>query len=274
MSYRKLSMINGNNATWTFTDPSNKTFATGLEGFGLSNTTSLLRLGDMNYVTYSLNDLNSIELELIFYEDTVEGIYTDYNDFVKFLSVGSLYLIYEVPSVNTYRRPVIVQALTKTEVSADTSALNCSLSLMPLGFWEDNVENTATIVETGNITVGGNMETPLNYTITGSSMSNPSLTIRKGADTTYDTYNYARFLGTYNSVSVISDEVSESISLTNGSGVVVTNPYNYQDFSSVQPSSTIEHFTFFKVLPIEQRVSGSVNNATIVLRWRSRYASV
>lgn len=275
MSYRKLSMINGNGVTWTFTDPSNKTFATGLDGFGFSNTTSLLRLGDMNYISYSLNNLDAMSLELLFYEDTVERVYTDYNDFVSFLSVGSLYLIYDVPSVNVYRRPVIVQGLTKSEISADTSALQCTLSLMPVGFWEDNTENTVTITSGyQNITINGNMETPVNYTLTGSAMSNPQLIARKGSTSADPTYNVARFIGTYNSVAVISEELSESITLLNSSNQEVSNPYNYQDLASVQNMDEVEHVTFFKLRPGVSRITVSGSNITIVLTWRSRYASV
>lgn len=270
MSYRKLSMINGKGVTWTFTDLSNKTFAGGLQGFGFSNTASLLRIGDMNYISYSLNNLDEMSLELIFYADTVEGIYSDYSDFVAFLSAGGLYLIYDVPNLNVYRRPVMVTSLTKTEVSADTSALECSLSLMPLGFWEDNVENSVTITSGyADVTVGGNMDTPMNYTLTGSSMASPMVGVRNGTSSTDEFYNQGRFIGTYNSVAVISEELSESITLRNGSNQVVSNPYNYQDLTV-----SVEHVTFFKVHPGGNRVTTNATGATLVVTWRSRYASV
>lgn len=272
MSYRKLSITNANSATWTLADESFPVFGTNLDGFGLSNTNALLRIGDMNYVSYSMNDLNEISLEILFYNDTVEEIYRDYSDFVAFLAVGGLYLIYEVPGVNTYRRPIIVNSIGKGEIDYTISALRCPFAIHPLGFWEDRSATSVSITGNNSVSVvnNGNIDAPFEIAIVGTSttaLTNPAYTVSQSGSA----YGIGKFTGSFMSVDVVTEELSESITLTQSA--TVTNPYNYQDLTVGSDGVAV---TFFGLKPGTSSIAitGANSTTTTTITYRGRYASV
>lgn len=291
--YRNFSLVNGNNASWPLSDPKFKVFGADPQGLGMSVSSSYMRLGDDELLTYEQYSMVDKTLTIMFYDDTLRKIYKRYYDFVKFLTIKDIYLLYETPmSSTTYRMKVQVGSLSKGEVSADNSALSCSLVLHPLTFWEDNIKNS---IEVGNVVEDGK-EYPLDrpYFYGNADASNIQIesvgTIAAPIEITingevtdpqysmYDEENNligtGKFIGTFDSVYVNSDEAEETIRLTQN-GVVVENPYNYQDLTIGQADQT--YITFLK-LPIGlTRIAFSLESTfdgTVKVEWRNRYVSV
>lgn len=292
--YRKFSLVNGNNATWTFADPNIKVFGTNPSGLGFSTDASFLRLGDDQLLTYEQYSMVEKTLDIIFYDDTLEKIYKKYNDFIKFLSYKDIYLLYQTPASSTsYRMKVQVTSLSKGEVSPDNSALTCALSLLPMTFWEDNIKNT---IEVSNDSGEGGKSYPLDrpYYYASSSASNIQIesigTINAPVEITingtatnpqYSMFDendnligIGRFVGTFDSVYVNSDEAEENIVLTQG-GVALDNPYNYQDLTIGQADES--YVTFLKLQAGVNKIVFSLDagfDGTVKIEWRNRYVSV
>lgn len=292
--YRKFSLVNGNNTTWTFADPSVKVFGTNPAGLGFATDSSFLRLGDDQLLTYEQYSMVEKTLDVIFYDDTLDKIYKKYNDFIKFLSYKDIYLLYETPGSSTaYRMKVQVVSLSKGEVSPDNSALTCSLSMIPLTFWEDNIKNT---IEVGNDTGEGGKSYPLERPYYYASSSASSIQIESigtinapveisiiGSATNpqysmFDEYDnligIGRFVGTFDSVYVNSDEAEESIVLMRN-GVALENPYNYQDLTIGSPDES--YLTFLKLQTGVNKIVFALDSGfdgSVKIEWRNRYVSV
>lgn len=289
---RKFSLINKNNATYDFTNPAMKVFAANPAGLGFVVDSSTLRLGNELIITEQQYEFVPKTFDIIFYGDTRAKMYGDYNKFVKFLSVGGIYLVYEVPSMATsYRIKVLVTELTKTEVK-DNGYMTCELSLMPLSFWEDSVKN---VIEVNNATeeskhyeldrpyfygtsgtdaislnVLGTIESPLEITIDGN-VSDPQYNLYNGEG---ELIGAGKFEGEYDYVYVNSAEAEEQIILSSN-GVALEYPYNYQDLSIGVADQT--KVTFMKLgigLNTLSFVLGSTFEGTVKIEWRNKYVSV
>lgn len=292
--YRIFSLVNGNNATWTFTDPKTKVFATNPSGLGFATDASFLRLGDDQLLTYEQYSMEAKSFDVIFYDDTLAQIYKRYNDFIKFLSYKDIYLLYQTPASSTsYRMKVQVSSLGKTEVSSDNSALTCPLTLTPMTFWEDNIKNTIEVTNdagTGgksyplerpyyyaatsasNIQIEsiGTINAPVEITIQGTA-TNPQYSLFDEND---NLIGIGRFVGTFDSVYVNSDEAEENIVLTRN-GVALDNPYNYQDLTIGQPDES--YLTFIKLQSGVNKIAFTLDagfDGSVKVEWRNRYVSV
>lgn len=292
--YRILSLVNGNNATWTLADPKTKVFGTNIAGFGFSTDASFLRLGDDQLLTYEQYSMVEKTMDIIFYDDTLEKIYKKYNDFIKFLSFKDIYLLYQTPASSTsYRMKVQVSSLSKGEVSPDNSALTCALSLIPLSFWEDNIKNT---IEVSNDAGEGGKAYPLErpYFYAASSASDIQIETRgtinapveisiigEATNPQYSLFDendnligIGRFVGTFDSVYVNSDEAEETIILMQN-GVALENPYNYQDLTIGQADES--YITFIKLQTGVNKIAFTLDAAfegSVKVEWRNRYVSV
>ncbi len=292
---RKFSLTNADNATWDFTDPVEKVFARNPAGLGLRKTASLMRLGNKQKVIDETYDFINKTFDVIFYGDTLEAIYSDYNDFIDFITVGDISLIYEIPSQSTaYRIAVLVSEITKTEVK-DNGYMSCGLTLTPLSFWEDNIKNTLVVGTTSGtggkayplerpykyeqvstlqnvlITIVGNMEVPFEVTIDGA-CSDPWFGVFKPDE--QPAIGRCMFTGTYNYVYVNSDETEEEITLKDGNNTEVSHPYNYQLLPSVLDNQQLTFLTLKKGVNQLKFFLGGTFDGSVTIEWRNRYVSV
>lgn len=297
---RRFSLTNADNTTWDFTDPAEKVFARNPAGLGLQRTASLLRLGNKQKVVDEQYEFINKTFDVLFYGDTLEEIYRDYNNFINFITVGDISLIYEIPSQNTsYRISVLISELTKTEVK-DNGYMSCGLTLVPLSFWEDNIPNRivadnsssqldgkkyrlqrkngqgyfyAQVEKLDNIEIDiiGNMEVPFSVTIDGFTI-----------DPLYELYSNpsqpatgkCEFTGSYNYVFVNSDEANEEIQLKDSSDNVIAHPYNYQVLSPVLENQQLTFLTLKKGYNQLKFFLGNIFDGTVTIEWRNRYVSV
>lgn len=293
--YRKFALSNGNNATWDLTDPSFESFASSPTGLGFEAESSYIRVGNDNILTYSQYAMVTKTFEILFYADTLQRKYQMYNDFVRFLMVEPIYLLYITPASNvTYRMKVKVDSLEKGEVSPDNRMLSCPISMTPLSFWEDNIANVivAEPVPLGEgktyplerpysysrvgtrdipIVCNGTLPSPLRFTVDGESEDLTWTLI----DANNTPYGIGKIEGTYDVVSINSDEAEESIYLESN-GTVVSNPYGYQDLEIGSPDEI--QVTFLRLKPVETSHLSFVLpvgfNGNITIEWRNRYLSV
>ena len=292
---RKFSLINADNATWDFTDPAEKIFASNPAGLGLSLSAETIRLGDKLKVTESKYEFVNKTFDVLFYGDTLREMYADYNRFVDFITVGDISLLYEIPSQETtYRIKVLVSELTKTEVK-DNGYMTCGLSLTPLSFWEDNEKRVVEIDSTSavtdgkhyplqrpyfygasdfgdvEITITGNMETPLEITVDGET-TDPQYSLY---DNNNNLVGTGSFIGTFTYLYVNSDEIDEEIILKDSNDQVVAHPYNYQDLRIGDNETT--KVTFFNLKKGYNKLVlnlGGTFEGTAKIEWRNRYISV
>ena len=282
--------MNGNGDVQTLTEPNDKVFGHNPTGLGFTTSPAFLRLGNDNIKTYSQYDMVEKELEILFYDDGNEAKYQKYNDFVKFIVIEPVYLIYEINN-NAYRMKVHINSLSKGEVSHEDSMLHCNLSMTPLSFWEDNLPNiieTSRSVDDGksyplsrpyeygsvttdNIEINsvGTLDSPLIITINGQT-TNPTYEIR---DEFGNVYGKGKFIGTFDKVVVNAEEAEETIELYQN-GVLVVNPYNYQDLS-IGDGKT--YLTFIKMKTGLNKLSFGLDagfGGSVKVEWRNRYVSV
>lgn len=292
MQYRKFKLLNGVGEEYLLTDKSNKVFGNNPQGLGYSKTLSILRLGDDNYVPYSIINLDQMTLELLFYDDSNANKYQAYVDFINFLSHKPLYIMYQRPNSFTwFRRAVETLSLTKTEVSLD-SMLHCNLQLQTLSFWEDgtsNVIETSQQLETGKIyplvypfTYGGSsldgislrsigmLDSPLEITINGT-VVNPQYILYDEND---NVYGRGKLNGTFDYVYVNSDEANEALVLEKN-GAYLDNTLSFQDLTVGSPNEI--YVTFLKIKTGLNKIRFIVDGGftgTVKLEWRNRYVSV
>lgn len=265
---RHFSLINGAGVTWDIT--TRETFATNPSGLGFGTDSSYIRVGNDSVITYEQYAMQNKEFDIMFMGDTLAEIYQRYNNFVSFLLNKDIYLVYKIPSSeNSYRMKVYVTSLGKGEVSADTSALTCPLVLMPLSFWEDNIENEVSATSLGTKTINsiGQLPTPLTIEVTGS-VKNLSY---NQTDASNNVLGAGKLTGTYTSIEVVAEESEERIVLKNNS-TTIENPYNYQDLNLTAPK-----LTFLQLVNGTNKITLSSETSfsgTVKLKWRNRYLSV
>lgn len=260
-------------------------------GLGAEQTFESILLGESKKITDSHYELIDKRLSIVFKGNTAE-VYQAYQDFVRFLSRKPLKLIYVTP--NTFEEfwcDVILSSLDKTEVNED-NVLECDLVLSPLDFWRNSRTN---ILDVGNddegsgkkyplsrpysygskslseVTISNNgfYEAPFTIEIDGST-TNPIITLY---DANNERYGQARFIGTFDSVKINSDELNESISLVQG-GVELTDPYNYQDLTYLDDNTALT-FMKLKVGASKMAFTLGLNFAgTIRITWNERYITI
>lgn len=289
--YRKFYLVNGNGTTQTLTDPKVKVFADNPSGLGFNTAASYLRLGNESLLTYQQYSMVQKNFDIKFYEDSIDKMYDQYNKFIKFLTIKPIYLLYEV-NKKVYRMKVNVESLSKGQISHMDGMLTCQISMAPLTFWEDNVANIIEVTKqslegksyelerpysygsltTDNVEINsiGTLDAALKITITGAA-TNPQYNLYDENDTLYGS---GKIIGQYDYISVDADEAEESIVLKKN-GVIVENPYNYQDLTVGIPGET--YVTFLKMKPGNNRMSFNLDagfNGNIKIEWRNRYVSV
>lgn len=292
MKYRKFKLLNGLGVEFNLTEQNIKVFGNNPQGLGYSRTMSLLRLGDENIIPYQIINLETIDLEILFYDNKLIDKYQKYNDFIDFLSHKPLYFLYQKPnSFKWYRRKVEVLSLTKTEVLRD-GILHCPFRLQTLGFWEDNDSH---IIDTSNVNLEGKVY-PITYPFKygATALSNIQIVSEGVLDTPlemtingqvtdlqynlYDNrgnvYGKGKILGTFDRIYINSDEANEDIQLTRG-GLLIDNPLYYQDLTIGSPNEV--YITFLKIKTGINKLSFNVDlgfDGDIKIEWRNRYVTI
>ena len=256
MQYRKFKLQNSLNHEYDLTNRNFKVFANQPQGLGFSKTLSVLRLGDENFIPYSMINLDAINFELLFYDDKLSDKYQKYVEFIDFISHKPIQLLYQRPNSFTwYRRGVEIVSLTKTEVSYQDNMLHCPFVMQTLTFWEDNeanvIETELTFEEEGGkiypitypinygydtisnlgLTSVGLLDTPIEFTITGLTQ-NPQYILY---DNNNNVYGRGKFNGTFDKIYVNSKESEEQIKLYYNN-LMLNNPFSYQDLTVGSPN--------------------------------------
>ena len=293
MNYRKFRLQNSKGQIYELTDKNIKVFGNNPSGLGFSKTIQELRIGNESLVTYSLLNLDMINLEILFYDDTRSEKYQKYMDFISFLTFKPIYLLYQRPnSFNWYRRRIESMSLSKTEVELD-GMLHCAFQMKPLTFWEDDNVNIIEVfsseetvsktypieypimygadsISNINIMSAGMIEAPLEITIRGTS-TNPQYILY---DKDGNIYGRGKFNGTFDYVYVNSKESEENIELIRN-GLMLPNPLGYQDLTI--GSANQIYVTFLHLKAGQSKLSfnlGSAFDGSVEIKWRNRYVSV
>lgn len=294
MDVRDFKLSNGNNAMWTLTDPSIESFATNPSGLGFNSESQYMRVGNDNLLTYSQYSMETKSFDVMFYGKRREDMYKMYFDFVKFLMVEPIYLIYVPVGGKTYRMKVKVESLGKTEIDPSTSALVCPMAMTPLSFWEDN-KIKATTVQTTNKLGGKNYPLERPYYYAPAQFSNVSLDCQGTLPSAIEieingnisgvqyslldandvVYGVGKITGSYDHVIINTDEAEENILLENG-GVQIPDPYNYQDLTVGSPDAIKVTFVQLKPMEVSKMnfILGLGFEGSVTIRWRDRYLTV
>lgn len=294
LEYRKFKLLNGKGDEYTLTEKNFKVFGANPQGLGYSKTLSSIRLGDESFIYYQLFNLDDINIELMFYDDALSDKYQKYFEFVNFVSLKPLYLLYQRPNSFTwFRRRVEIGSLNKTEVNNEDSILHCPMVLSCLSFWEDenkNVINSDDVsLENGKIypieypivygqdslsnmqlVSVGLLESPLEITIDGT-VTDPMYILYNENN---QIYGRGRFIGTFDKVYVNSRESEEEIQLIRN-GLVLDNPLGFQDLTIGSPNDVF--VTFLKLQTGRNKISFFVDDdftGSVKVEWRNRYVSV
>lgn len=260
-------------------------------GLGAEVSYESIILGESKKITDSHYELIDKQMSIVF-KGNIASVYQAYQDFVRFLSRKPLKLIYVTPNTfEEYWCDVVLSRLDKTEVN-ESNVLECDLVLSPVDFWRNSRTNILDVSDDdeGNgkryplsrpysygskslseVTISNNgfYDAPFTIEINGST-TNPIITLYDANDVRY---GQARFVGTFDSVTINSDELNESISLVQG-GVELTDPYNYQDLTYLDDDTAL---TFMKLKVGQSKMAFTLGlgfNGTIRITWNERYITI
>lgn len=261
-------------------------------GLGFAVDASIVKLGNSSFILSEDYDLGSVQGEVMFFGNRRE-VYNQYFKFTQFLYAKPIQLHYRTPDkTESYYCQVRVVNLEKSEIGQG-GLLRCPISLLRQSMWYNDTRN---VVEARNTAVEGKMYPlyrPYHYgTVSTSNIEiynagiadAPILVEVDGRvvdpawslyDENNDLYGSAKILGTYDYVSVDSDDLNEQISLTRD-GSVIANAVNYQDLTVGDPRNV--YVTFLKLRPGTSRMTFTFGTGefggVIRVTWRNAYVTV
>lgn len=267
------------------------TYANSPSGLGYGVDLSTMRLGNSNLIVSEEYNLGSFSAELLFLEGRLRA-YQQYLNFAHFLYARPIILHYKTPATNAeYRCQVRVTDLQKTEVSED-GIMRCPITMYRQTLWYTAQPN---IIEADN-TVEDSKYYPLirPYHYGYSSMNNMTLTNDGVADTPLlieifgecenpmwslytadgEQYGACRIIGTFDYLSVDSNDLDENIVLERG-GSYLPNAINYQDLTVGSPREI--YVTFLKLHPGASKLVFTMDedfSGYCRVTWRHAYATV
>lgn len=312
MGYRKFKLVNSLNQTYELTDHNFKQFLHTPQGLGYRKDLDGIRVGNRFKIVKREYSLPSPSGELIFYDEMNENKYDAYHNFVKFASFYPLKLYYYVPSndrteeeaSSIYLECEVIQT-NKSEVSYNGSILRVPVSFKGLTFWLSSqlsqLNVSASSIDDStyyyplnlpileprlhfgldpmrNIVMNndGSLNTPVAYTITGR-CKDPYIRFFEKKDDEYIEYGASKFIGSFDSVYVNSNDNDQNIILSYG-GSDISNPAEKQDLSIANVDDEENEFflTFLKIKPGVTYATISFNNdftGTVNINWRNEYIS-
>lgn len=258
MNIRKFWMTNGKGTTKQFADSISTIFLNNPTGLGMTNTlTSNVYQNQLN-VILSEQNFGTIGGEMVFYDVANADKYSQYNDFVEFLTYKPLTLYYQIPTspTETYSIDVDVLSLDKTEVKTN-GTLRSTFSFQCLSRWKGSEITLTGSGSSYTITNGSHMPVGFEITIEGTDMENPYFTLTQDGDL----YGEAKFDDStgFNSVYVNSNDGKQSVELEQG-GSIIANPLSYQDLSI---SNGAIYVTFTKLARGESTLAIGMDSGTL-----------
>ena len=268
-----------------------KSFLNKPEGLGFGVDITTIRAGHSNLIISDEYKLGSVSGEILFIEKRQEA-YQEYFNFVNFLYDKPILLHYVPPnSFESYFCQIRVVDLEKTEFDLD-GMLHCPIQMYRQTLWYTDKINQ--VVVYNNIEVGKQYELyrPYHYgalstnniQVFNSGVSDTPITIEINGlvtDPAYSVFNHlgelygrGRIVGSYDYISINSDDLNEGISLMRN-GAFIPNAINYQDLSLGDPRKVF--VTFLKLRPGLSKLSFNVNETftgDIKISWRNAYVTV
>lgn len=275
----------------TYSLHSVKTFLNEPSGLGYGVNLNTVRLGNSDLIVSETYNLGSVTGELLFMEGRLPA-YQQYLAFAHFLYSRPIVLHYKTPATNNeYQCQVRIIDLQKSEVAQD-GIMHCPISMYRQTLWytaQPNILEADNSVEDSKLYP---LQREYHYGI--SSMNNMTLYNDGVADTpllievfgecedpiwrlyTEDgtQYGACKIIGTYDYVSVNSDDLEENITLER-SGSVIPNAINYQDLTVGSPREVF--VTFLKLHPGTSRLVFTMDenfSGYCRITWRHAYATV
>lgn len=295
MGYRKFWLVNGENEEYDITNFYHTALAINPAGLGATAAVSTTRLGNSRMANSLQWELKDITLDLLFVNnENNAAAYDQYKKFLHFVSKLPLNLYYQTPDManTSYFKEVIITNIDKTEVSIETSTLNCPITITPLTMWKSSAE---TIVEVSARKGNGKDYTLRRpYIYAGDDLDNVVLNNNSNISIPmiieiygvcenphYALYNYkleqygaGRFLGTFDYVYINSEDLNEDIQLQKD-GAFLPNAISHQDPTVGMQGQT--YLTFLYLAPGKNIMRFNFANnfkGKVSIRMRDSYVSV
>lgn len=260
-------------------------------GLGFQVDLQTLRLGNSQLITAESYNLGTFTADLVFFGNRPTQ-YQNYQTFLKFIRFTPIQLHYQTPNSNSsFFCYVRINSLGKSEISPTDNVLHVPVSMLRQTLWYSDTINSITVQNTAsggkeypldrpyiyaqpaftNIPVYNNSITdaPFQMSLTGSITD-----MEYGVyDADGNQYGACKVLGTYDVITIDSDELNENIYLENG-GSVIANAINYQDLTVGNPAEI--YVTFIKLKPGQNyiRFEPTAFSGDVTITWRDAYVSV
>lgn len=288
---REFWLVNSRGTRYSLHDV--KTFLNEPEGLGYGVDLDVLQIGNSKMILSEEYNLGSVSGELLFMGSRNE-VYDQYFRFAQFLYFRPITLHYRTPDKTaSFYCQVRVTSLEKTEVDNDDRMLHCPITMYRQTMWYNDIEN---VVEARNIIIEGKqypLYRPYHYGAVSTSnieiynagiADAPMLieVVGRATDVTWNLYTpenvrygAGKILGEYDSITVNSDDLNESIELVRD-GSVIPNAVNYQDLTVGSPQEV--YVTFLKLRPGTSRMTFNFGEGEfdgyVRITWRNAYVTV
>ena len=286
---RKFWLSNARNENYNLMGQ--KPFLHSPTGLGFTVDLATLRLGNSQLITAESYNLGQFQADLIFFGNRPTQ-YQNYQTFLQFIRYTPLQLHYQTPNSNdSYFCYVRINSLGKTEISPTDGVLHVPVSMLRQTLWYSDSINTITV---NNSASGGKLyplERPYSYepaAFTNIPVYNDSITDApfkmeltgsitdmeyKVYDANGNQYGACKITGTYDVITIDSDELDENIYLENN-GSAIANAINYQDLTVGNPSEV--YVTFIKLKPGQNYIkfTPTTFSGNVTITWRNAYVSV
>lgn len=309
--YRKMWLVNASGNRYDFTDINRKVFLNTPMGFGFTRSYTTKREGSAEKVTSLFFSLMDITGELLFYDALPGQMYRSYQEFIQFCKYRPLEFHYQTPNQigdESWYSDVLFVSAEKNEADKDRGLLPVMVTFHRLSQWQPTTPN---VIEMTGVLVGTdgkqynalgdspyNLKRPYNYIgtdLTGKkiintgtedvgfiieigpyddpdfSVTNPMFSISQNGEL----YAACALDGTFGYVYINSTDGHESMVLRNTSGIVLSNPESYQDFTVV---NGLSYVTWCKLIPGESVFSYQDESSTftgkITIQYRDSYPTI
>lgn len=266
--YRRFTLVNSKNETWSFTDKEFKVFLNNPQGLGFNSSLDVIRYGEKGNVSSETFNFPTPSGDILFYDSSLTDKYSRYFNFARFIADSPLKLYYTLPSGFRYELDCYVTSLSKGEVDTN-NILTCPINFQGISFWKaDEIVSKGTdsffILNNGDFPVG------FEILIEGDLM-NPYVLLSQDGEL----YGEAKFddQTAFNSVYINSNDGEQSVILEQG-GSVLPNPLSYQDLSISNGSIYV---TFVKLARGKTDLTIGVESGSITssqIRYTPQYRSV